>query len=147
MTEQLSLLEFSARELHEFGKEAAETFHLHKGYDTAEFLCLKVFSDCIIFEFQLGDYFQTHLDYSKRYRHGYVDIELREVDLTLPQFRAEVAAWPNREQRELRVLARQLADISPDKMSSLAGQEFAAKIRAESVALDNLLEAPAAVPF
>lgn len=120
-------------ELIQIGKNAEAYFLMHKGYDTAEFRSFSVRKDgTVTYNFDLYDDFQTPIPVHYRCQHEYcMTIDFEDM--------RNLERWPNREQRELSVLAAQLAAIDNDasKLMSLSAQNFVAGLKPQIDTLRN----------
>ena len=120
-------------------------FQYQLGFDTADFEYIRIESDAEpAFIFSLYDDFQKELPVQHRVEHETYRTFSGE---TIADIWGSIRAVPSRERRELLVMAKQLAGTlgQADKLVSLAGQEFAAKLKQDHADLYTLLEAPAAL--
>ena len=126
------------------GESMDAFFRITLGFDIVDFEWVKVSPDeNISFIFTLYDDFQRNLPSEHRVEHEAYRSFSGE---TITDIWASIRRIPNRERRELLVMAKQLAGAmsQADKLVSLAGQEFAAKLKQDHADLYTLLEAPAA---
>ena len=125
--------------------ESMDAFFLATlGFDIVNFEWVRVSPDGdVSFIFTLYDDFQRNLPSEHRVEHEAYRSFSGE---TITDIWASIRRIPNRERRELLVMAKQLAGAmsQADKLVSLAGQEFAAKLKQDHADLYMLLEAPAA---
>lgn len=127
------------QELLASGESFAEHF-ARCGYDTADFRDVTIRKDGeILFYFNLEDDFQRDITVSLRYKHEWM---MRISGETVQEIRDQVYAWPSRKQRELRVLARQLASVKgmSEKVADLEVQEIIEGILSSGTQIKNLLE-------
>jgi len=113
------------------------------GFDEADFYSIRITNKAkICFVFSLYDDFQGPLPQQYRVEHeNYRDFSGE----TIADIWATIRRIPSRERRELLVMAKQLAGAvgQADKLVSLAGKEFAAKLKQDHADLYTLLEPPA----
>ena len=113
------------------------------GFDNVEFEYIRIRGNGKpTFIFSLYDDFQRELPPQHRVEHETYRTFSGE---TIADIWASIRAIPSRERRELLVMAKQLAGAlgQADKLVSLAGKEFAAKLKQDHADLYTLLEAPA----
>lgn len=81
------------------------------------------------------DDFQSDLPAGLTYESGFMILDLDDIEELL-------ASWPNREQRELRVQARILAQstANADKLVSIAGREFVAEMQRLGKEVSRMIE-------
>jgi hypothetical protein len=111
--------------LHAKARTAAMYLQTVKGYDSAKFTYIMSMEReegaALSIYFALYDDFQYEVPEQYRQKHGYsIELSLEELN--------HIENWPNREQRELCVLAARLAGVSAasDKLMSAAAQSFVA---------------------
>lgn len=106
------------------GENAAVYFADECGYTSTEFreVGISVLGG-VTYRFHLHDDFQAHLNYNIRQHVGW------DVEVTAEQIE-NLTSWPNREQRELAVLAAQLASIgeNTDKIESAQAAAFVKRL-------------------
>ena len=89
------------------GQEAQYYFSDKLGYDTAVFHSIRIGQDGFItYHINLDDDFQAELPHDQRYLVSYSE------EVTDEDFYGILERWPNREQRELYVLAAAVAPLS-----------------------------------
>ena len=126
------------------GESMDAFFRITLGFDIVDFEWVRASPDGdVSFIFTLYDDFQRDLPSEHRVEHEPYRSFSGE---TITDIWASIRRIPNRERRELLVMAKQLAGAmsQADKLVSLAGQEFAAKLKQDHADLYTLLEAPAA---
>ena len=114
------------------------------GFDNADFDYINIRSNGKpAFIFSLHDDFQKELPMQHRVEHESYRLFSGK---TIAEIWVSIRLIPSRERRELLVMAKQLAGAlgQADKLVSLAGKEFAAKLKQDHADLYTLLEAPAA---
>ena len=113
-------------ELINLGQMIERYFNEKLGYTTADFQDVTLSSSGYNrFYFTLEDDFQKEVSYEKRFKCGsMVSIPLEDVWDT-------VQAWPNREQRELEIMAQRLAalDANLDQIESAQVLAFVARLQ------------------
>lgn len=101
------MTDYNIAELLSRGKSAEHHFAEKLGYNTAQFGSVMISkASYITYHFNLRDDFQEGLPYERRYHHGPCEI-LPDED-----FYGCLERWPNREQRELYILAQQVAPLT-----------------------------------
>ncbi len=113
-------------ELLNLGKMVERYFDEKLGYTDVHFqdVTLDPSGECHRFYFRLQDDFQKELDFDKRCKCGAQFIEIEGVwDI--------LESWPNREQRELEIMARKLAslDANLDLIESAQVKAFVARLQ------------------
>ena len=117
---------YTISELLHLGKNGAAFFEGKLGYTTASFSDVTLWSNTnhsIYFSLQDDFQMETHMD--KRFKCGsYLSIPLEDFWNTLEQ-------WPNREQRELEIMARKLAalDANLDQIQSAQVRAFVQRLQ------------------
>jgi len=113
-------------ELLNMGKMIEKYFEERLGYTTVHLVDITLWpAGNHTFYFSLQDDFQESLDHNKRFKcGGMVSIEIEDVWTTMER-------WPNREQRELEIMARKLAalDANLDKIESAQVLAFVARLQ------------------
>ncbi len=135
----MKLYSFSIEDLIVAGNAAVREFTSRLGYDYASFISVRVSDFQISIQFILTDDFQKDLSSSEQYRAGWnlaVDLSLFDgagpEDINPTEFLYnEVMKWPTRAQRELHVMASQLAKVgkSCDGMVTMQVAAFVEQIR------------------
>jgi len=118
--------DYTISELIALGK-SGERFLEHKcGYTTTSFWDVTLNSSGhYVLHFSLQDDFQSGLSYDKKFKCGTV------VCIELENFWTTLQSWPNREQRELEIMARKLAslDANLDQIQSAQVLAFVARLQ------------------
>tara|TARA_R110000868_G_scaffold76760_8_gene220454 strand:- start:310 stop:738 length:429 start_codon:yes stop_codon:yes gene_type:complete len=99
-----------------------------KGYDTTAIRAVTIEADCetLVIIYTAQDDFQAHLDYDKRVNSGYSETVEGKSFLELQE---ALTSIPNREMRELQVMAKKLAGMTDSsKLTSAMAKSFAASI-------------------
>ena len=113
-------------ELLALGKSAKAYFEHQLGYDDVafNFVRLATHGDHKL-EFTLGDKFQDNLTHDMKYKVGWT------MNVPLEGFWDKLTTWPNREQRELTILARKMATIDGnlDEIKSAQVKAFIARMQ------------------
>ena len=113
-------------ELINLGKMVERYFDEKLGYTTAHLIDITLRpSNFHQLYFTLQDDFQSELDYDKRCKCGsMISIDLEYIWRTLE-------SWPNREQRELEIMAQKLAalDANLDQINSERVRAFVARLQ------------------
>jgi hypothetical protein len=134
----MKLYSFSIEDLIVAGNAAVGEFTSRLGYDYASFMSVRVSDFRISIQFELTDDFQKDLSSSEQYLAGWnlaVDLESDSAgpeDINPVEFLYnEVMKWPTRAQRELHVMASQLAKVgkSCDGMVTMQVAAFVEQIR------------------
>jgi hypothetical protein len=134
----MKLYSFSIEDLIVAGNAAVREFTSRLGYDYASFMSVRVSDFQISIQFELTDDFQKDLSSSEQYLAGWnVDVDLGfdgagPEDINPTEFLYnEVMKWPTRAQRELHVMASQLAKVgkSCDGMVTMQVAAFVEQIR------------------
>jgi hypothetical protein len=134
----MKLYSFSIEDLIVAGNAAVREFTSRLGYDYASFMSVRVSDFRISIQFELTDDFQKDLSSSEQYLAGWnVDVDLGSdgagpEDINPTEFLYnEVMKWPTRAQRELHVMASQLAKVgkSCDGMVTMQVAAFVEQIR------------------
>ncbi len=120
------MIDYTINELIALGKTAERFFEDKLGYTIARFV------DAIIWPvgnttlyFDIQDDFQKELPYDRRFKSdSMLKVDLEDFWNTLEQ-------WPNREQRELEIMARKLAalDANLDQIRSAQVLAFVARLQ------------------
>lgn len=114
-------------ELLNLGKMVERYFDEKLGYTTVEFQDITLYPGSLdhCFYFGLQDDFQLEISHDKRYKCGsMINIRVENVWDT-------VQTWPNREQRELEIMARKLValDANLDQIESVQVKAFVARLQ------------------
>lgn len=134
----MKLYSFSIEDLIVAGNAAVREFTSRLGYDYASFMSVRVSNFRISIQFELTDDFQKDLSSSEQYLAGWslnVDLGFDGAgpeDINPTEFLYnEVMKWPTRAQRELHVMASQLAKVgkSCDGMVTMQVAAFVEQIR------------------
>ena len=117
---------YTISELIALGNSGAAYFEQNLGYTEANFIDVTLWraSGHVIY-FSLEDDFQKELHYNNRFKcDSMISIHLENFWNTLEQ-------WPNREQRELEIMARKLAslDANLDQIQSAQVLAFVARLQ------------------
>lgn len=120
------MIDYTIAELLSMGETARTYFEKQLGYDSVNFdhVSLRSRGEHKL-EFTLRDEFQKNLDYNMQYKVGpYITVPLDDIWVKLD-------AWPNREMRELTILARKMATIDADldKITSAQVLAFVARLQ------------------
>ena len=118
--------DYTISELIALGKDGERFFEEKLGYTEVSFIDVTIWpgSNSVIY-YSLQDDFQKELHYDKRFECGsMINIEIENFWNTLEQ-------WPNREQRELEIMARKLAslDANLDQIQSAQVLAFVARLQ------------------
>lgn len=118
--------DYKISELIALGKSGAAFFDEKLGYTSVYFIDITLWQggDRKVY-FSLQDDFQAEIHHDKRFKcGGLITIELENFWHTLEQ-------WPNREQRELEIMARKLAalDANLDQIQSAQVLAFVARLQ------------------
>lgn len=134
----MKLYSFSIEDLIVAGNAAVREFTSRLGYDYASFMSVRVSDFRVSIQFELTDDFQKDLSSGEQYLAGWtVDLDLGfdgagPEDIHPAEFLYnEVMKWPTRAQRELHVMASQLARVgkSCDGMVTMQVAAFVEQIR------------------
>ncbi len=127
---------YTIEELLALGEAGKAYFERELGYDTVGFYQVRVRSgrDHQL-EFELFDEFQKNLHVDMRYKVGWA------VDIPLEDFWGKLTTWPDREQRELTILARKMTSVDADldQIKSAQVRAFVARIQPDIDALRRQL--------
>lgn len=134
----MKLYSFSIEDLIVAGNAAVREFTSRLGYDYASFASVRISEHQVSIQFTLTDDFQKDFSYGEQYRAGWnvnVDLEFNgagpeDINPTELLYN-EVMKWPTRAQRELHVMASQLAKVgkSCDGMVTMQVAAFVEQIR------------------
>jgi len=128
---------YTAWQLLDLGRSAQVYFEETLGYDEARFVevSLRPSGDNNI-QFSLTDDFQDGLSNDQKYKVGWA------VFVPLDGFWDKLTTWPNREQRELTILARKVAAIDGnlDQIKSAQVLAFVARLQPDIDALRAQIE-------
>ena len=129
---------YTVNELLAIASSAEITFKDVLGYDQCTLYSVHVRKESIIFEFQLRDDFQDYLSYAQRIDNGFTDFTPEKLAALSSQ------TWRNREQRELALLARQVAGVrhDVDKLVSAQAIAFVKSLDPLAAEINGLLERP-----
>ena len=127
---------YTISELIALGNSGERFFEQKLGYTSARFIDVTLWkvSDHVIY-FDLEDDFQKEIHYNHRFKcDSMVSIHLENFWTTLEQ-------WPNREQRELEIMARKLAslDANLDQIQSAQVLAFVRRLQPEIDEIRRLL--------
>ena len=120
--------DYTISELIALGKSGERFFEEKLGYTEVSFIDVTLRSGTVnhhVIYYSLQDDFQKELHYDKRFKCGsMINIEIEDFWHTLEQ-------WPNREQRELEIMARKLAslDANLDQIQSAQVLAFVARLQ------------------
>jgi len=117
---------YTISELIALGRSGAAFFEEKLGYTDASFLDVTLWSrDTHALYFSLHDNFQKEIPYDRRYKSDSM------IKINLEDFWNTLEAWPNREQRELEIMARKLAalDANLDQIQSAQVLAFVARLQ------------------
>ena len=118
--------DYTISELIALGKSGELLFDAKLGYNEARFIdvTLRKTGSYVIY-FSLQDDFQRDIDYDKKFRCGTMEA------VNVQDFWNTLEAWPNREQRELEIMARKLAalDANLDQIQSAQVLAFVARLQ------------------
>ena len=118
--------DYKISELIALGKDGERFFEGKLGYTEASFMDVTLWrGGRYTVYFNLEDDFQKELHYDRRFKcDGMMSISLEDFWHTLEQ-------WPNREQRELEIMARKLAslDANLDQIQSAQVLAFVARLQ------------------
>ncbi len=119
--------DYTISELIALGKSAERFFDEKLGYTDVCFLDVTLWPNGSghVFYFSLQDDFQKELHYDKRFECGSM------ISIPLEDFWNTIEQWPNREQRELEIMARKLAalDANLDQIQSAQVLAFVARLQ------------------
>ena len=118
--------DYTISELIALGKSGAAFFGEKLGYTVVRFIDVTIWADNRInIYFDLRDDFQAEIAHEKRFKSD----SMMKVDLE--GFWDTLVAWPNREQRELEIMARKLAtlDANLDQIQSAQVLAFVARLQ------------------
>ena len=129
-------LNYTVNELIEMGKAARGYFENQLGYTSA---CFNSFDLHEHGEhrayFSLDDDFQKDFDYDRKYKVGSM------VAVDLANFWDTITTWPNREQRELKIMARKLTalDTNLDLIKSAQVKVFVARLQPDIDSIRSMI--------
>ena len=118
--------DYTISEMIALGKSGAAWFEEKLGYTEVRFIDVTLWlSNHSVVYFALHDDFQKELSYDRRFK----DDSMMSIDLE--DFWTTLEAWPNREQRELEIMARKLAalDTNLDQIKSAQVHAFVARLQ------------------
>ena len=119
---------YTINELITLGNSGARFFEEKLGYTTAEFIDVTLWrgGDHIVY-FSLQDDFQKEISFGKRFKCDTMML------IHLDNFWTTLEQWPNREQRELEIMARKLAalDANLDQIQSEQVLAFVRRLQPE----------------
>ncbi len=119
---------YTISELINLGKAAERFFESKLGYTTATFVDVTLRpNEYYVLYFSLHDDFQREISHDKRFKDDSM------LAINLEGFWNTLEKWPNREQRELEVMARKLAalDANLDQIQSAQVLAFVARLQPE----------------
>ena len=128
----MELVSFDTEALIVAGNACEHEFKTRLGYQDATFRYILI-GNTVRLEFHLHDDFQNNLDYEERCHHGWgVQLEVTATSPVLEVYN-KLRVWPTREQRELHVMAGQLAKVgqSCNDMVTKQVQAFVNQIKAQ----------------
>ena len=117
---------YTISEMIALGKSGERFFDEKLGYTDADFVDVTIWKNGgHLVYFNLQDDFQQELDYNNRFKCD------RMISIPLENFWPTIEAWPNREQRELEIMARKLAalDANLDQIQSAQVLAFVARLQ------------------
>jgi len=120
--------DYKISELISLGKTAERVFEGKLGYTSASFHEMSLDSNNYHrLYFHLEDDFQNELPYDRRFKCGSMTI------VRLENFWTTLEQWPNREQRELEIMAQKFAaiDANLDQIRSAQVRAFVARLQPE----------------
>ena len=132
----MKLYSFSIEDLIVAGNASVREFTSRLGYDYASFASVRISEHQVSIQFELTDDFQKDLSSSEQYLAGWnVEVNIKD-DIhncwnPTEFLYNEVMKWPTRAQRELHVMASQLARVgkSCDGMVTMQVAAFVEQIR------------------
>ena len=118
--------DYTISELIALGSSGQAFFHDKLGYTTANFGEVQLRARGLhVLYFDLVDDLQQEIPYGNRFKSEHM------MSIPLEDFWATLESWPNREQRELEIMARKLAalDANLDQIQSAQVLAFVARLQ------------------
>jgi hypothetical protein len=140
----MKLRSFNIEHMIAAGNQAEAIFKDTLGYNNACFDSISITDYSVNMAFELNDDFQEGLPPAEKCKAGWhVPISLME-DIPLDEFWNAISTWPTREQRELHVMAAQLAKVgqSCDGMVGKQVEAFVNQIKSAQSDLALLVHKP-----
>jgi hypothetical protein len=131
----------TTKSLIDAGNQAVHLFTTQLGYNNATFDAVHITSNVITLEFDLTDDFQEDLNSGERYLAGWLTNIKLESNHPIQEFWDKMTAWPTRAQRELHIMAGQLAKIgqSCDDMVTKQVEAFVNQIKTQQSDIAKLV--------
>ena len=118
--------DYTISEMIALGKDGERWFEEKLGYTTTNFVEVTLRGRGLhVLYFDLIDDFQNELPYGNRFKSEHM------MSINLEDFWPTLESWPNREQRELEIMARKLAalDANLDQIQSAQVLAFVARLQ------------------